>query len=140
MIVLDTNVLSESLKPFPSEDLERWLRAQDRSVVFTTAINQAEILYGVELLPGGKRRAHLHNAVQQMLIREFAGKILPFDESAARLFGPIITSRNAAGRPISQFDAMIAAITRSHRATIATRDTAGFELCGIQVMNPWLGR
>ena len=82
----------------------------------------------------------MHNAVQQMLIREFAGKILPFDESAARLFGPIITSRNAAGRPISQFDAMIAAITRSHRATIATRDTAGFELCGIQVMNPWLGR
>lgn len=140
MIVLDTNVLSESLKPSPSENVERWLRGQNRSVIYTTAINQAEILYSVELLPGGKRRAHLHDSVQQMLVTEFAGKILPFDESAARLFGPIVISRNAAGRPISQLDALIAAISRSYGATLATRDTADFELCGIHVINPWLDR
>ena len=115
MIVLDTNVLSESLKPVPSGVVPRWLAAQARSAVFTTTITLAEVLYGVEALPPGKRRTRWLAAVERMFAEEFSGRILPFDEAAARVFAELVASRDAAGRPISQFDAMIAAIARSRR-------------------------
>lgn len=139
MIVLDTNVLSEALKPLPSGTVLEWLAAQTPPAVFTTTIALAEILYGVEALPRGKRRTGLLSAIERMFAAEFEGRILPFDEDAARLFGGIVASRDAAGRPISQFDAMIAAIARSHRAAVATRNTADFAGCGIQVIDPWAG-
>ncbi|MGO9231776.1 MAG: type II toxin-antitoxin system VapC family toxin [Bryobacteraceae bacterium] len=137
MIILDTNVLSEALKPAPSATVLRWLAAQAPSAVFTTTVTLAEVLYGVETLPHGKRRTRLRSAVEQMFAEEFEGRILPFDEDAARVFAGIVASRNAAGRPISQFDAMIAAIARSQRAAAATRNTADFDGCGIQVIDPW---
>jgi hypothetical protein len=139
VIVLDTNVLSEALKPLPSGTVLEWLAAQTPPAVFTTTIALAEILYGVEALPRGKRRTGLLSAIERMFAAEFEGRILPFDEDAARLFGGIVASRDAAGRPISQFDAMIAAIARSHRAAVATRNTADFAGCGIQVIDPWAG-
>ena len=137
MIVLDTNVLSEVLKPMPSEFVLRWLAAQDSAGVFTTTITQAEILYGIEVLPPGKRRVLFSAAIEKMFAKEFQDRVLPFDEDAARTFAKIVAARDAAGLPISQFDAMIAAIARSHRAAVATRNTADFERCGIQVINPW---
>lgn len=137
MIVLDTNVLSEALKPVPSGIVLRWLAAQAPSAVFTTTITLGEVLYGIEALPLGKRRMRLLAAVEKMFAEQFAGRILPFDEDAARLFARIVASRNAEGRPISQLDAMIAAIARFHRAAVATRNTADFEHCGIQVIDPW---
>ena len=137
MIILDTNVLSEALKPVPSDTVLRWLAAQSPSAVFTTTITLAEVLYGVETLPRGKRQTRLLAAVEKMFAEEFEGRILPFDEDAARVFPGIVASRNTAGRPISQFDAMIAAIARSHRAAVATRNTADFDRCGIQVIDPW---
>ncbi len=137
MIVLDTNVLSEVLKPTPSDEVIRWLAAEPPSSVFTTTITMAEVLYGVEALPQGKRRTRLLAAVEKMFAEQFEGRILPFDEEAARLFARIVASRNSAGRPISQMDAMIAAITRSNRAVLSTRNTADFNHCGIQVINPW---
>ena len=137
MIVLDTNVLSEALKPLPSSTVLRWLAAQIPSAVFTTTITLAEVLYGVEALPPGKRRMRLLAAVQTMFAGVFEGRILAFDEEAARIFAGIVVSRDAAGRPISQFDAMIAAIARCHRAAVATRNTADFEGCGIRIINPW---
>lgn len=137
MIVLDTNVLSEALKPAPSPTALRWLGAQEPLSVFTTTITQAEILYGVETLPLGKRRMRLLAAVETMFAREFDGRILPFDENAARAYAGIVASRDAAGRPISQFDAMIAAIVRSHHAAVATRNTSDFQHCGIDIINPW---
>jgi predicted nucleic acid-binding protein len=76
-------------------------------------------------------------AVEKMFAEQFEGRILPFDEEAARLFARIVASRNTAGRPISQMDAMIAAIARSNRAVLSTRNTADFDQCGIQVINPW---
>ena len=137
MIVLDTNVLSEALKPLPSPIVIDWLAAQEPSSVFTTAITQAEVLYGVETLPAGRRRMRLLAAVEKMFAEEFEGRILPFDEDAARAFAGIVAARDRAGRPISQFDAMIAAIARSHRAAVATRNTADFQNCGVDVINPW---
>ena len=88
-------------------------------------------------LPRGKRQTRLRVAVEKMFAEEFEGRILPFDEDAARMFAGIVASRDTAGRPISQFDAMIAAIARSHRAAVATRNTADFDRCGIQVLDPW---
>ena len=88
-------------------------------------------------MPQGKRRSRLFEAVEKIFALEFAGRILPFDEDAARLYPTIVASRTAAGRPISEFDAMIAAIARTHRAMLATRNTADFELCGIQLVDPW---
>jgi hypothetical protein len=138
MIVLDTNVLSEALKPLPSRIVLGWLAAQQPLSVFTTTITEAEVLYGVGTLPPGKRHLRLLAAVEKMFAEEFAGRILPFDEDAARAFATIVAARDRAGRPISQLDAMIAAIARSHRAAVATRNTADFQGCGIEVINPWI--
>ena len=137
MIVLDTNVVSEALKPQPSGSVLDWLAAQEPSYVFVTAITQAEILYGVAILPSGKRRQRLLTAVGQMFAEDFENRILPFDEAAANAFAEIFAARDAAGRPISQFDAMTAAIARRHSAAVATRNIADFEHCGIRILNPW---
>jgi toxin FitB len=137
VIILDTNVLSEALKPSPSGAVLRWLTAQESEVVFTTAITQAEVLYGIEMLPQGKRRVRLADAIEKMFAEEFQGRILPFDDEAARAFAKIVAARNAVGHPISQLDAMIAAIARSRHAAVATRNTADFERCGIPIINPW---
>lgn len=137
MIVLDTNVVSEGAKPLPSETVLSWLDAQVSSLVFTTTITMAEMYSGVEALPQGKRRARLLETVDKLFAQEFAGRILPFDEAAARVFATIVAARNAVGRPISEFDAMIAAIARTHGAAVATRNTADFEHCGLQLIDPW---
>ena len=137
MIVLDTNVLSETFRPSPAETVLRWLSAQKPSAVYISAITQAEILYGVEVLPAGRRRIRLAAAVERVFAQEFHDRILSFDEEAARLFPKIVAGRDAVGRPISQFDAMIASIARSCHATLATRNTTDFENCGVSLVNPW---
>jgi predicted nucleic acid-binding protein len=137
MIILDTNVLSETMKPQPSFEVFRWLASHPPEQIFTTTITQAEILYGVELLAKGKRRTALSAAVDAVFEEDFAGRILPFDVEAARAFAGIAADRRASGRPIAQFDAQIAAIARSHGAAVATRNTQDFENCGIKVLNPW---
>jgi toxin FitB len=137
MIVLDTNVLSELTKISPSAKVFGWVAAQPRSIMFTTAITQAEMLYGLELMQKGKRQTALLGEVQQMLKYDFADRILPFDSSAAVSFGWIYASRRAIGKRILQADAQIAAIAHSRGAALATRNIADFEHCGIKVLNPW---
>jgi predicted nucleic acid-binding protein len=137
MIVLDTNVISEALKPDPSAEILRWLALEPGSTLYTTAITQAELLYGVELMPMGKRRSALHAAITKILTQIFAGRILPFDSAAAEAYAELAASRRAMGRPISEADAQIAAIARSHGASLATRNARDFEHCGIKVLNPW---
>jgi toxin FitB len=139
MIVLDTNVLSESLRPVPSGAVLKWLAGQEPLSVFITTITQAEVLCGIEAMPAGRRRTMLSAAIERLFADEFPGRILPFDEEAARIFPKIVAGRVALGRPIAQFDAMIAAIARSRHAAVATRNTADFERCGIRVINPWTG-
>lgn len=116
-----------------------WLAIQDSSEVFTTAITQAEILYGVEALPPGRRKTRLLAAIDKIFAEEFGQRILPFDHDAARTYAGIVVGRGAVGRPISQFDAMIAAISRCHGAALATCNIGDFEGCGITVINPWTG-
>jgi predicted nucleic acid-binding protein len=137
MIVLDTNVLSELTKISPSSKVFGWVAALQRSSIFTTAITQAEMLYGLELMPKGKRRTALLAEVQQMLRDDFADRILPFDSYAAVSFGSIYASRRAMGKPILQADAQIAAIVHSRGASLASRNARDFEHCGIKVLNPW---
>ena len=105
--------------------------------MFTTTITQAELFYGLESMPPGKRREQLLGALDRTLAETFEGRILPFDEASAREFARIVAARDAIGRPISQFDAMIASIARSHGAGIATRNTSDFERCGVPLINPW---
>ncbi len=137
MIVLDTNVLSEAFKPSPSEAVMEWLAAFEPSTIFTTTITQAEMLYGIETMPRGKRRTRLMAAAGKIFAEDFEDRVLPFDEDAARAYCKIVAARDAAGRPISQADAMIAAIARSLRAAVATRNTADFEGCGVRLIDPW---
>lgn len=138
MIVLDTNVLSELLKPEPDQNVVSWVGQQSTASLFTSTITQAEILYGVALLPGGKRQKKLLTEVQDMFAEDFRGRILAFDIEAAKSYAKIASSRRAAGRPISQFDAQIAGITRSRSGRLATRNVDDFGDCGIEVINPWL--
>lgn len=137
MIVLDTNVLSEPLKREPSSAVLDWLKLQPPSGIFTTAITQGELLYGIQRMPEGKRKAAFLVSVQQMLRDDFGDRILAFDSYAAVSYGWIRASRDDIGRPISVEDAQIAAIVHSRGATLATRNARDFEYCGIKVLNPW---
>ena len=137
MIVLDTNVLSELWRPRPSAGALTWLRTQPAAALFTTAINEAEIFYGIELLPNGKRRRDLELLARTIFNEDFLGRILPFDSTAAREYAEIAAARRRAGRPIAEADAQIAAIARSRGAAIATRNSADFVDCGLTVLSHW---
>lgn len=137
MIVLDTNVLSELMRPTPNPRVWEWVKAQPAAGVFTTAITEAEILYGAALLPDGRRKSRLGEAVEGMFREDFAGRVLAFDSAAARSLAVIAAERRRAGRPIAQFDAQIAAICRSRGAGLATRNAADFTDYGIRVIGPW---
>jgi predicted nucleic acid-binding protein len=137
MLILDTNVISETMQPDPSPRVLEWWSEQQSAELFTTAISVAEVLYGIELLPPGKRRVSLVAGADRMFSRVFSGRILPFDEEAARAFAEIAAGRRVKGRAIAEFDAQIAAIARSRRAALATRNTSDFEDCGIRLVNPW---
>ena len=139
MTVLDTNVVSEVMVTSPSSAVVAWfsrVRAVDE--LFLTTITLAEILYGIELLPVGKRRDSLKTDAEAMFTEDYSGRILVFDEHAARAFAQIASSRRKIGRPMAEFDAQIAAIAYVHDAVLATRNTDDFEGCGIRVVNPWL--
>jgi predicted nucleic acid-binding protein len=138
MIVLDTNVLSEVLRPAPEHRVMAWLDAQPRASMFTSAVTQGEILYCIRLMPDGQRRKKLWDAAVAIFTDDFSGRVLSFDEDAASNYAEIAASRRAAGRRISQFDGVIASITRSRGATLATRNAKDFEGCGIEVVNPWV--
>ena len=137
MILLDTNILSELMRPAPNPAVERWLAAQPDASVFISAITEAELRYGAALLPRGKRRTALTAEIAGMLESDFAERILPFDSSAAQAFATLASERRRAGKPISQADAQIAAVARSRGASLATRNAVDFEGCGIEVINPW---
>jgi predicted nucleic acid-binding protein len=139
MIILDTNVISELMRPKPDRRVEDWSKAQPQSALFTTVICQAEVLYGVEVAPESKCRQQLREAAQLLFSRVMAGRVLAFDIAAAEEFYRIAAHRRKMGRPISHPDAQIAAIARREDATLATRNVRDFESCGIRLINPWTG-
>ncbi len=137
MIILDTNVLSEVLRPVPKPRVLDWMRGQARTSLFTTTVTRGELFYGIHLLPNGQRRQNLQEAVQAIFDVDFAGQVLSFDNESADAYAEIAASRKSAGHPISQFDAMIAGVARSRGANLATRNTKDFMDCGIGTINPW---
>lgn len=136
MTILDTNVVSELMRPLPQSAVLGWFVAQSAEDVHLTAITVAEVLLGIQLLPTGKRREVIQAAADRTF-EVFTSHILAFDEHAAHAFSSISSSRRKQGRPMSEFDAQIAAIARVHGATLATRDVADFEGCGVRLINPW---
>jgi predicted nucleic acid-binding protein len=138
MIILDTNVVSEMMRLTPQPAVLNWLAAQSAEDVHTTAVSMAEILFGIELLPAGKRRDALQAGADRTF-GVFAGHILPFDHRAAHAFSSISSSRRKQGRPMSELDAQIAAIARANSAVLATRNIGDFEGCGVRLVNPWEG-
>lgn len=132
MIVLDTNVLSEPLRPAPDDAVLAWLVKQTNVAI--TAISVAELLVGARRLPEGARRTALITAIDSILT---GAEVLAFDEGAAGVYAQMHETRRDAGRPLAREDGMIAAITATHGASLATRNTADFEGLGIELMNPW---
>jgi len=139
MIILDTNVLSELMRPTPSPWVVAWVAKQSAAELFTTTITEAEIFYGLELLTKGKRREGLLAAAEALFAEDLAGRVLGFDSDAARAFSRLAAHRRALGRPISHADAQIAAITQVRGAKLATRNVTDFEDCGIDAVDPWHG-
>jgi toxin FitB len=139
MIVVDTNVLSEAMKPadIRSPRAFAWWREQPVETLFTTTITLTEILAGIAILPEGKRRALKQEAAEQIFTTVFAQRILPFDDKAARHYAAIITIRRKRGRSSDPFDIQIAAIAKAHGMAVATRNVPDFEEIGIEVIDPW---
>ena len=137
MIILDTNVVSELISPALSPAVAAWFAREDVGDMFVSAVTEAELRYGGELLPLGRRRDGLFSAIDDILSNDLGGRIVPFNSAAARAYASIVASRRAAGRPIGILDAQIAATARSLGASVATRDLGGFEGTGVEVINPW---
>jgi toxin FitB len=137
VIVLDTNVLSEFMRPQPNERVVTWLKQQTRSNLFTTAVTHGEMLYGVLILPEGRRRTRMQQEVEAIFVADMMGRVLPYDDAAANAHAVIAAACRAQGRSVGQSDMMIAGITRSRGATLATRNVRDFEGCDIPLVDPW---
>jgi hypothetical protein len=137
VIVLDTNVVSEPLKPAGEPAVLAWLDQQNIETLFLTAISLAELRYGVAALPDGRRRRGLGAALEGRIVALFGPRVLCFDSAAADAYALIRTRAKAAGRTIAAADGYIAATAAAHGFTVATRDTAPFEAAGLPVINPW---
>ena len=136
MIVLDTNVVSELMRPSPAPEVVAWLRRQDGASLATTAITVAEVRFGLVRLPEGRRATQLRRLADDALA-SFPAQVLPFDISAAELYGDLAARRERAGRPIDALDAQIAAICVFRAASLATRNTKDFVDTGVDLFDPW---
>jgi toxin FitB len=137
VIVLDTNVLSELIRRDPDDGVLSWMDSLDAAMIATTAITAAELLYGIARLPAGRRSDLLSEAAHRLIEDDLAGRVEPFDASAAAHYAALVSGREQAGRPIGVADGQIAAICRNLEATLATRNTGDFEGTGIDLIDPW---
>lgn len=137
MIILDTNVLSELIKPAPSKVVAGWLNAQPQSQLAATAMSLLEMRTGATVLAEGRRRVELLGLIDRLFDQMFGDSLLVFDAKAAIAFSEIVAQRRSAGRPIGTMDAMIAAVARTKEATVATRDIDGFSGIAVPLINPW---
>jgi predicted nucleic acid-binding protein len=137
MIVLDTNVVSDSSRPRPDLSVQGWLRAQRQADLFICTPVLAELSYGIERLSMGPRRSFLEGWLLRLEAEGFPNRVLPFERRAAYEFGKVLHTRTSRGRPIKTMDAIIAAIAKAEGATLATRDVADFADLGFDVVNPF---
>ncbi len=140
MIILDTNVISEPLRPRPDPVVLQWLDRQSPATLFVTTISQAELLAGVSALPAGKRRTELRKVVDTELVRLFADRILPFGRRSAEAYAEVVNAANGAGNPIDFADAAIGAIALEHDYLLATRNVSDFKGTSVKLLNPWDGK
>lgn len=136
-ILLDTNVISEVMRPNPSGNVINWLNNRNNTGLYISSITIAEIGYGLRILPEGHRRQLLQSRFEQFISQGFADNIITFDESAARAYAEIMGTRKEMGRPMSLPDGQIAAIAQTNFLSLATRNIADFESCGIELINPF---
>lgn len=140
MIVLDTNVLSEPLKPAPAQAVLDWLDAQVPETLYLTTVSLAELAAGVQALPAGRRRTMLRKAIAEQVLPLFSGRVLTFDERAAEAFGDVHATARKAGNAISFADCAIAAISVTHGCLLATRNGSDFRGTGLDIVDPWAHR
>jgi len=136
MIILDTNVVSEAMKPEPHPLVRAWLNAQSAETLYLTSVTLAELLFGIGVLPAGRRKNRLSEALDG-LMELFKGRVLSFDPDAALQYAELASTARAAGRGLSVSDGYIAAIAAVQGYRVASRDTAPFEAANIEVINPW---
>jgi hypothetical protein len=137
VIILDTNVISEPLRPKPGAGVVAWLDAQAVETLYLTTISLAEVRYGIAWLPDGRRRQKLHDRFEGEFLPLFRGRTLAFDEPATTAYATLRVQARAQGLVIGDFDALIASIASATGFTVATRDTAPFEAAGVTVVNPF---
>ena len=137
MILLDTNVVSEPLRPEPNTAVIAWIDAQPLETLFLSAITVAELRAGLALLPGGKRRSGLQQDLEKRVLPLFAGRVLPFDVTCTQAYAELMAKARGAGLAIATADGYIAAIAVASGFAVATRDTGPFEAAGTAVINPW---
>jgi toxin FitB len=137
VIVLDTNVLSEPLRPQPNPTVLAWLDAQAVETLYLTSVSLAELRFGIAALPPGRRRQTLHDRLEGDVLPVFADRTLSFDAQATLAYAALRAEARAAGRAIGDFDALIAAIAQTHGFAVATRDGAPFHAAGIDVIDPF---
>lgn len=137
MILLDTNVVSEAMRPAPEPAVIDWLNRQDASRIALSTISIAEICYGLRCLADGQRKLRLTDRFEQFLRRGFAHRVVGFDESAALTYGELMAHRRGIGRPMSVLDGQIAAIAKSRGFVLATRNVPDFEHTAVEVIDPW---
>ena len=137
MIIIDTHVISEMMKPSPVTAVVDWFNEQEAVSLYLTTITIGEISYGIRALPDGKRRRLLTEGFETLLSAAFENRILDFDEAAARRYGDVMGNRKDMGRPLDCLDGQIAAIARANSCAVATRNIRDFEYCGLTIVNPF---
>lgn len=136
MILLDTNVISEAMKPAPDAAVRDWLDEQAAETLHLSSVTIAELTFGIGALPEGRRKDGLTAALEGVMAM-FGERILPFDTRAARRYGDLAVRARAAGRGFPTPDGYIAAIAAAHDFAVASRDAAAFEAAGLAVIDPW---
>ncbi|GAB4067823.1 type II toxin-antitoxin system VapC family toxin [Ancylobacter sonchi] len=136
MILLDTNVISEAMKPAPDDTVRAWLDEQAAETLYLSSVTIAELLFGIGALPAGKRKDRLTDAMDGVM-ELFADRVSPFDVAAAQRYADLAVKARAAGKGFPTPDGYIAAIAASRGFTVATRDTSAFDAAGVAVINPW---
>ncbi|HLY58297.1 MAG TPA: type II toxin-antitoxin system VapC family toxin [Stellaceae bacterium] len=139
MILLDTNVVSETMRRSPDRTVVAWLDAQAAETLHLSAVSLVELLFGIASLPDGRRKVELGLALGTQAASLFGPRVIAFDEAAARAFAVVMSRARSAGRAIGFADGQIAATAAAHDLIVATRDAAPFEAAGIRVIDPWQG-
>ena len=137
MNLLDTNIISEIMRVKPSPLVVDWLNNQDSHSIFVSTVTIGEIEYGLQILPDGKKQINLRRKFERFITQAFSYRVLDFDSASAKLYGTIMSDRRNSGQPTSFPDGQIAAIARSNKMRIVTRNTKDFKSCGIEIVDPF---